>query len=388
MLGEGALPVLPPGPARRAFLAARLRRLFPALAGAYCVGDWGGRCEATPALLASAGGREGTEGRLWWAGGFCGHGMALALWSGEAAAGALLGRSGAFEALADLRRGAGAGGRLAAACLRLASAVRSPLERDGVLAILVPFPGPARAPSRGRDARDRRRQGMSPQDRQAIDAFLDRIRTGRAGSPSPWATPGAAPEMSPVDPAAEAHILAALNRTPGVAYRLAQTAFAQEAALVEAQNRIQRLEWEAEAARREAETGRSRGLFGFGVGRPAPMPPRPVPQRSPMAAQMAARRGGSGFLATAAATAASVAGGMVLGSLLADALGGGTAEAATAAAGGVAQDPSSAAAEAADLPQDALPADEAQGADAWEGDEGSGAWGEESGGFGDGEEIL
>jgi len=122
VLGGGAFPVLPPGPARRAFLAARLRRLFPALASARCVGDWGGWCEATPALLPSAGMRSGADGRLWWAGGFCGHGLALALWSGEAAAAGLLGRPGAFEALAGLRQGVGAGGRLAAARLRLASA--------------------------------------------------------------------------------------------------------------------------------------------------------------------------------------------------------------------------------------------------------------------------
>jgi len=223
---------------------------------------------------------------------------------------------------------------------------------------------------------------MTPRDRQAIDAFLDRVRAGRSRPPSPWGAAGERPEMPPVDPEAEAHILSALNRVPGVAYRLAQLAFAQEAALVEAQNRIQQLEWEAEAARREAEAGRSRGLFSFGGSRPAPMPPRPVPARSPMAAQMAGQRGGSGFLATAAATAAGVAGGMVLGSLLADALGGGAAEVATAAAGGFAQDAAPAAAEAAGLPADAAPVEEA-GADAW-GDYGdAGGWDE-----GGGEESL
>jgi hypothetical protein len=223
---------------------------------------------------------------------------------------------------------------------------------------------------------------MTLQDRQAIDAFLDRIRTGQAGPPTPWGTPGAVPGMPPVDPEAEAHILATLTRTPGVAYRLAQLAFAQEAALVEAQNRIQHLEWETEAARRDAEYARVRGPFGFGGTRPASMPPRPVPQRSAMAAQMASHRGGSGFLATAAATAAGVAGGMVLGSLLADALGRGAAEAATAAAG-FAQEAVPVASEAAGLPPDAVSVDEAQGADAWGTYEDAGAWDE-----GWGEESL
>lgn len=122
VLGGGGLPVMPPGLVRRAFLAARLRRLFPALAGARSRSDWGGWCETTPALMPSAGMRLDAQGHLWWAGGFCGHGMSLALWSGEAVAGALLDCSGPFEALADLRRGAGAGSRLAAARLRLASA--------------------------------------------------------------------------------------------------------------------------------------------------------------------------------------------------------------------------------------------------------------------------
>jgi gamma-glutamylputrescine oxidase len=122
VLGGGGLPVMPPGLVRRAFLVARLRRLFPALAGARCRSDWGGWCETTPALMPSAGMRLDAQGHLWWAGGFCGHGMSLALWSGEAVAGALLGRPGPFRTLADWRRAAGKGGLLAAVRLRLTPA--------------------------------------------------------------------------------------------------------------------------------------------------------------------------------------------------------------------------------------------------------------------------
>jgi hypothetical protein len=198
---------------------------------------------------------------------------------------------------------------------------------------------------------------MTEEERRIITAFVERI-AGVApiqGQPSgPWGAPGPAqrPNLPPIDPEADRLIADLFARYPEARYRVTQAAFATEAALIEANNRIQQLEWELENARREAqaraaEAGRG-GLFGglFG-GRshapmPPPMPPRPRPQYpagyNPQAISQQARSG-TGFLGTAAAAAAGVAGGMLLGNLLMSALhGGGAAAAATPATGATAPD--------------------------------------------------
>jgi hypothetical protein len=142
-----------------------------------------------------------------------------------------------------------------------------------------------------------------------------------------------------MDPEADRLIAELFTRYPEARYRITQAAFAQEAALIEANNRMQQLEWEAEAARREGQAQKGGMLGGlFGGNRPAPMPPRPQPYyppgHNPQALQ---QRPGGGFLGTALATAAGVAGGIMLGNMLMSALGsGGAAEAASA--GGFAQE--------------------------------------------------
>ncbi|WP_198378874.1 DUF2076 domain-containing protein, partial [Neoroseomonas rubea] len=194
---------------------------------------------------------------------------------------------------------------------------------------------------------------MTDEERRIITAFVERISGAApvAQAPSgPWgaAAPPQKPSLPPVDPEADRLIQELFTRHPEARYRITQTAFVQEAALIEAQNRIQQLEWEVENARREgqataARAGGGGGMFGglFG-GRqagpmPPPMPPRPQPQYpagyNPQALQGQQGRGGMGFLGTAAAAAAGVAGGMLLGNMLMGALGsGGAAQAATPAA--------------------------------------------------------
>lgn len=234
---------------------------------------------------------------------------------------------------------------------------------------------------------------MTDEERRIISAFVERMSGAaaqqQARPASPWGgsvpASGAQPQqppLPPIDPEADALIADLFQRHPEARYRITQTAFVQEHALVEAQNRIQQLEWELEAARREAQAGATQnrgGLFGgmFGGGaaaRPAPMPPRPRPQFPPgynpgAMQQAAARSGGSGFLGTAITTAAGVAGGMFLGSMLMSAFsGGGAAEAAEAGAGAFGQeavpasspwtDPAGADAARYDQ-QDAYPADDA-----------------------------
>lgn len=205
---------------------------------------------------------------------------------------------------------------------------------------------------------------MTDEERRIITAFVERI-SGAAPVPQapsgPWgATPAPqVPTLPPVDPEADRLIGELFARYPEARYRLTQTAFVQEAALHEANNRIQQLEWEVENARRQGQAqaaqagggGLLGGLFGgrSNAPMPPPMPPRPQPQYpagyNPQALAPQQGRGGMGFLGTAASAAAGVAGGMLLGNMLMNAFGGhgGAAQAATSpfATGGADATPTS-----------------------------------------------
>jgi hypothetical protein len=188
---------------------------------------------------------------------------------------------------------------------------------------------------------------MTDEERRIITGFVERVSGVANAAPSrpasPWGALGggaqpAQPPLPPVDPEADRLIAELMSRHPEARYRLTQMAFVQEAALVEMQNRIQQLEWEAEAARRQGAAAQNRGMLGGlfgGNARPAPMPPRPQPQYPPGHNPAMMQRGGPGFLGTAMMTAAGVAGGLLLGNAIMGALGsGGAAEAAGAGAFG------------------------------------------------------
>lgn len=183
---------------------------------------------------------------------------------------------------------------------------------------------------------------MTDEERRIITEYVMRVAgvaQQPAASASPWGgsrVPSTQPQQAPLPPVdrdADALIQQLFSQYPEARYRLTQTAFVQEHALVAAQNRIQELEWEVENAQRQAQAANNRGFFGFGGSRPAPMPPRPQPVQAPggMNPAMMGRQG-PGFLGTAAMTAAGVAGGLVLGNMLMGAFGGGGA--AQAATGG------------------------------------------------------
>jgi hypothetical protein len=190
---------------------------------------------------------------------------------------------------------------------------------------------------------------MTEEERRIISAFVERIAGVSAQAPaaSPWgggSVPAtqARPPLPPVDPEADRLIGDLFARYPEARYRLTQTAFVQEHALVQAQNRIQDLEWQLENAQRQAQAQpqqRGGGLFGgmFGGGqqqqRRMPMSPRPQPMMPPqgMNPAMMQQGRGSGFLGSALTTAAGVAGGMVMGNMLMGMFSGGAAEAATSA---------------------------------------------------------
>ncbi len=190
---------------------------------------------------------------------------------------------------------------------------------------------------------------MTNEERDIIAAFVARVGgSPQAQGASPWgggsvpATQSAAPALPPVDPEADRFIAQQFQAYPEARYRLTQLAFVQEHALVEAQNRLRRLEWELQQAQQGAQQaggGQRQGgffsnLFGGGAApaRPAPgaAPPgpwgqqggpqyaAPPPPQYPPGYQPGAfaRPGGSGFLGSALTTAAGVAGGV----LAADAL--------------------------------------------------------------------
>ncbi|MFN6955857.1 MAG: DUF2076 domain-containing protein, partial [Acetobacteraceae bacterium] len=128
---------------------------------------------------------------------------------------------------------------------------------------------------------------MTDEERRIITAFVERMSGAVpvAGPPSgPWgaAAPAQKPNLPPVDPEADRLIADLFARHPEARYRITQAAFVQEAALIEANNRIQQLEWEVENARRQAQAQAAQagggGMFGglFGGRQAAQMPP-PMP---------------------------------------------------------------------------------------------------------------
>ncbi len=169
---------------------------------------------------------------------------------------------------------------------------------------------------------------MTNEERDIITGFIQRMSGGAASSP------GSVPAttLPSVDREADALIGDLFTRYPDARYRLTQTAFVQEQALVQAQNRIKQLEYDLDQARRNAATAptQSRGFLGglFGGGQSAPQQQQPQyqqPQYAPPPPQYAPgyqpgmfQRSGSGFLGSALTTAAGVAGGMVVGNALMD----------------------------------------------------------------------
>ncbi|HUN39521.1 MAG TPA: DUF2076 family protein [Acetobacteraceae bacterium] len=196
---------------------------------------------------------------------------------------------------------------------------------------------------------------MTNEERDIITQFVGRVGGAPAGG-QPAQFGGSVPAttqqaLPPVDPDADSLIRQLFQRYPEAPYRITQLAFIEEHALAEAQNRIQRLEWELQQARQAAQQapqqqqsggsggGFFSGLFGGGRSQAAPqpgpgpawnqggaMPPPqaqyqqapPPPQYPPSYQPGMFQPQGSGFLGSALRTAAGVAGGVVAGNLLMD----------------------------------------------------------------------
>lgn len=194
---------------------------------------------------------------------------------------------------------------------------------------------------------------MTNEERDIITHFIARVggatrQSGSAGS----SVPTTQPALPPIDRDADALIGQAFAQYPEARYRMTQLAFVQEHALVEAQNRIKRLEWELQQAQQAVQQAGSRpdasppsggggffsGLFGGGARQQQASPPPgsglwnqggqpqqqayypqsapPPPQYPPNYQQGVFQRQGSGFLGSALTTAAGVAGGIVAGNAL------------------------------------------------------------------------
>lgn len=227
---------------------------------------------------------------------------------------------------------------------------------------------------------------MNNEERELINRFFDRVG-GQSSAPS-GSVPAANP-LPPLDPEADRLIKDNFQRYPESSYRVTQMAVVQEAALVEAQNRIRQLEWQLQQASHQMQQlqqqaqqqpqqnsgGFLGGLFGgnrqqnqgmqqnqapppgWGApgnqqfqqgqqGRPYPGQQGPYgappPQNYPPGYQQGMfNRGGSGFLGSALTTAAGVAGGMFAYNALSGLFGGGHG---ASAAGGAAVDPTTGAA--------------------------------------------
>ena len=175
---------------------------------------------------------------------------------------------------------------------------------------------------------------MTNEERELIARFVQRVSGG--GQPASnfgSSVPATRPNLPPLDPEADRFIAQQFEQYPEARYRITQMAVVQEAALAEAQNRIQRLQWELSRAQQAAQQApRSGGLFSglFGGGQrsqqPGGYPPQggpqyqqpqpPPPQYPPNYQPGMFQRQGSGFLGSALTTAAGVAGGLVVGDAL------------------------------------------------------------------------
>jgi len=172
---------------------------------------------------------------------------------------------------------------------------------------------------------------MTNEERDIISRFI--ARYGGTHQNNTWGSVPATqspPQMPPVDPEADQLIGQLFAQYPEARYRITQAAFVQEAALTEAQHRIEQLQWQLQQVQQQAaqavQAPQGRGILGglFGGSHPVATPPLasqlPPPPAPPQYGQYAPQpqmfQQGSGFLGSALHTAAGVAGGVVLGDML------------------------------------------------------------------------
>lgn len=189
---------------------------------------------------------------------------------------------------------------------------------------------------------------MNNDEQHLINQFFERVNGKNSTQPNSF---GGTNQLPPVDPEADRLINDNFRKYPEAAYRITQMAVVQEAALVEAQNRIRQLEWQLQqmqqqiqqlqqtqqnqSSQQRSSGGFLGGLFGGGNrqqqsqmppgwGGAAPNRPQQNPNMNASYGQQPPavnyppgyqrgmfNRGGNGFLGSALSTAAGVAGGMM-----------------------------------------------------------------------------
>jgi hypothetical protein len=201
---------------------------------------------------------------------------------------------------------------------------------------------------------------MTNEERDLITRFIQRVGGAPAAGFAASVPASGSPPLPPIDREADALIADMFTRYPEARYRITQTAFVQEHALAEAQNQINRLQWELQNLRQQQAAQpqpepqqpspwgaaaqqppqQSRGILGGLFGSRPAAPPQPPPQYqqpqyqqpqyAPPPPQFAPgyqpgmfQRSGSGFLGSALGTAAGVAGGVVAGQALMNLFSGG-----------------------------------------------------------------
>ncbi|MFT9258037.1 MAG: DUF2076 family protein, partial [Acetobacter sp.] len=97
---------------------------------------------------------------------------------------------------------------------------------------------------------------MTNEERDLIEKFFARV----GGSPQGFGSvPGTQPALSPIDPQADQLIAQGFQKYPEARYRITQMAVVQEAALVQAQNRIQQLQFQLQQAQQALQTAQQQG---------------------------------------------------------------------------------------------------------------------------------
>ncbi|MFT8746957.1 DUF2076 domain-containing protein, partial [Acetobacter orientalis] len=157
---------------------------------------------------------------------------------------------------------------------------------------------------------------MNNEERDLISKFVARVGGAQQGGFG--SVPSTRPSLPPIDPEADQFIAQQFQQYPEARYRITQMAVVQEAALVEAQNRIQQLQFQLQQAQQAVQQAQQQqksgsgflgGLFGGGQQRPqqqtppgwgnntqAPPPP-PHYQQMPCGMQPSmVQRRGRGFL--------------------------------------------------------------------------------------------
>ena len=177
---------------------------------------------------------------------------------------------------------------------------------------------------------------MTNEERDIITNFIARVGGAAAVQPtqSGASVPATTtPALPPIDREADTLIGDLFNRYPETRYRITQLAFVQEHALVEAQARLKRLEWELQQTQQATTQQRQQqgggffsGLFGgrsqaaqapqqqggpWGQGATPGYEQAYPPQYPPGYQAGMFQQSGSGFLGSALTTAAGVAGGVL-----------------------------------------------------------------------------